>query len=427
MSSRRHLVSRARMNNEASASPAPSRTAPQQNVELPPYQHPECRMTEAQQQALAQLKADHKYKKYKTTLKAAMSSLTNAAVSSNDRLHESKTNLETVANKRDKGNGVVDDPKEAELEQQRYHQVLEKKVREITKDAENALRELVDFDDEQKMHSTHLTEVIDTLKAAPPLRNHDEMEDDEDDLGIPSATDLLKKTKADYATRYHSKSKVERYGDNEVYSVFKRVLHDAMYHNSGPPLAKPRDWFPEENAKSGSRRDRDANSADSDDVIIERAEDSLKCPLSMQYYEDATLGPCGHHYDRKSFISWFDTAHTHSRQVARGREVKCPETGCNRYLRPEDLIDDPVMMRKVARAKKRDARAAEEDGYEEDDDPRGGQRRRPQQLSDDDDDDQESASSQVKKVKSERMSRGPSSAPNRRRYIPEDEDVEMED
>lgn len=154
-----------------------------------------------------------------------MNAVTDAASSTTDRLYERNMEMEKGAERREKQGKTEGDMTAAEIEQTRNHGIFAKKVGEITKDAERALRELIDFDDEQKMHAHHIGVVHEAIADAAPSRNRNrgDEEEYEDDVEIISAAELYKKTKADYATGYASKSMMDRY----VYSFF------ATFHSLG--------------------------------------------------------------------------------------------------------------------------------------------------------------------------------------------------
>lgn len=119
--------------------------------------------------------------------------------------------MEKAAGRRGRQGKVEDDLNAEEMEQRTNHGVLMKKVGGITKDAEKALRDLIDFDDELRMHATHIGEVYEAIAEAALPRNRGDEEEEEDDIKIISAAQLFEKAKADYATGYNSKSMFERY------------------------------------------------------------------------------------------------------------------------------------------------------------------------------------------------------------------------
>lgn len=140
-----------------------------------------------------------------------MGTVTDAASSANDRLYERNMEIEKAAERRRNQGKTEDDMTAEEIEQRRNHVVFTKKVGEITKDAEKALRELIDFDDEQKMHAHHIGQVHEAIADAAPPRHRGGGEEEEDNVEIISATELFKKTKADYMAGYTSKSMMDRY------------------------------------------------------------------------------------------------------------------------------------------------------------------------------------------------------------------------
>jgi hypothetical protein len=87
--------------------------------------------------------------------------------------------------------------------EEKYAEHLEKKVSEITTNAEKALRDLIDYGDELTMQDTILKEVHDSIEG-------DQNEDLAADPEVLSAVELFKQAKEDYAAKYASKSMRQR-------------------------------------------------------------------------------------------------------------------------------------------------------------------------------------------------------------------------
>lgn len=120
------------------------------------------------------------------------------------------------------------DKTEAEIEEERYMQTMNKKVTDSTSKGEKAMRDLIDYTDELVMRDPIMTEVNENIAAAPASLPHlrrkrravpqDEGEDEEnisdetlaEDVAILSPVELLKKAKEDYKTSYTSKSMADR-------------------------------------------------------------------------------------------------------------------------------------------------------------------------------------------------------------------------
>lgn len=105
--------------------------------------------------------------------------------------------------------------------------------------------------------------------------------------------------------------------------------------DDAPELPRANTWFPEDKARAGSRRrtgnttDHTSNGYESDgsDIMIERATVNLKCPLSIQYFEEPMTSTCNHTFNKEHFEDYF--RNTVGDRGPRGKTVKCPTTGCN--------------------------------------------------------------------------------------------------
>lgn len=104
-----------------------------------------------------------------------------------------------------------------------YVPSLERQVDKYTKDAEKALRDLIDYGDELAMQDTILRDVVENVTAAAaaqPIRRQrrrrgaDDEDDAEaseeeapaDDVEVLSTVELLKTAKDDYTTKYGART-----------------------------------------------------------------------------------------------------------------------------------------------------------------------------------------------------------------------------
>lgn len=230
----RRLVQRSRPNNENS-SPAQRgggrpRDAPaaREPAALPPYEAPRFPLTATARRDLENLRENHDYSKYKKHLDSAIKTITASAAEINDEL----SNREERIRRRDEKRG--DDEKTEEDKQvEGSTRAMGKKVRGLTAEAEQAVRELIDYGDELSMQETMMRDVSQTIAEAPvverraPRRRNREVdaekggENDEDasedgedepeeDPNVPSAIELLKQAKLDYRIQYAAKTMRER-------------------------------------------------------------------------------------------------------------------------------------------------------------------------------------------------------------------------
>lgn len=433
------------MNDAASPAPRrqqqrPSETPARQTArqtELPPYEPPVCALSAEAQQALDTLSNTYDYSKYRRHLDSAKAVVRNAAAESNDRLVTRQEAFPRAVERRRK-EGVADEDKpEAEVNDERCLNSFKRNNDIFTVQAEEAMRELIDYSDELAMQSAIMKDVVREItsapaprRAAPRRRRRDVGSDDEDqeedeveppaaDAEQMSALELLRQAKEDRAAKYASQSKRSRYGDNNDYKTFKQILHDAQNPNSGLHVSHPSTWFPEEN-ENESRRGRNGDDSD-EEVIIASASESLKCPLTLRYYDDpVTNNKCKHTIDRAGLVDYHRTeARIFQGSHGNRRVAKCPQTGCDAMLALDDYERDELMARKVKRAINRERllQQGNDDDDEDDGNPRGTQRSRPEEIDDDDDDivadvDEEDRKAKVARIKRERArSRGLSMAP----------------
>ncbi|KAH7346476.1 zinc-finger of the MIZ type in Nse subunit-domain-containing protein [Rhexocercosporidium sp. MPI-PUGE-AT-0058] len=427
-----------RRQQQQHASETPARQ-PARQTELPPYEPPVCALSAQAQQALDSLSNTYDYGKYKKHLDNAKAVIRNAAAESNDRLVARKEAFPKAVERRRREGVADEDRTEGETKDETVLKGFERANDKFTTQAEEAMRELIDYGDELSMQDTIMKEVIRELNDAPvprraaPRRRRDVGSDDEDqeeeeieplaaDPDNMSAVELLRQAKEDRAAKYASQSKRSRYADNNDYKTFKQILHDAQNPNSRSNVPHPSTWFPEENDTSSTsrRRRHNANDDDSDDEIeIKGATESLKCPLTLQYFKDpVTNNKCKHTIDREALAGYHRTEGRVYQGSNNNRKVaKCPQTGCDAMVAMEDYVKDELMARKVQRAIKQEKAQDNVDDDEDDGLPRGTQRNRPEEIDDDDNDgvdvDEENKRAKAARIKRERArSRGLSMAPS---------------
>jgi len=244
MASRRSLISR---QNRDAGSPAVQRPRgnrdsgvgqtprPHQATALPPYEPPACPLNEDAKRSIANITMNLDLRKYEKHLNAAVKNLTVFAGESNDHLYANKERVRRMAAKRE---AAQDDSEktEAEEEAEQRAREMEKKVEKLTAQSEKALRDLIDYKLELAQQSDMLQRVVDEAAASAPAasggiraakreRRPDQSSDDEDEsleppaddedaemggtesqAAILSPTELLKKAKEDYQTKYTSKT-----------------------------------------------------------------------------------------------------------------------------------------------------------------------------------------------------------------------------
>ena len=188
---------------------------------------------------------------------------------------------------------------------------------------------------------------------------------------------------------YTSVSFSGRYSRNEAYGNFKKMVHDARYRDDRP-LSHPDTWFSETGSPAPGITGHGADHEQDDDIVMERATISIKCPITFLPLKDPyTSSKCPHTFERSAI---FDQIRKSPTRIGGGssrsgeRAVICPVTGCDqvrnhsvqrRYwawrltlrkmLTVGDLHHDPILVRKIKRMQQEE-REAEESGVDDEED-----------------------------------------------------------
>lgn len=375
MASRNRLSSARPTPGRSSVAPTPARHTAAQTDELPPYRkpaHPLKRDATYQLDALngrdiAQLK-EHNEKASKL--------ITDAAGLINDKLRERE---EATAKQRKRWEKGID-ADEQEAEEQRLARLGEK-VDEATKQLEESMRAVIDG----SVAAQRIQESLDWLRQNAPgqlereyatqmsqqqsqrqsqmqrERRSQDANDDEDmeapdeeaDGPTPGPTpvdgprpvltgagDLFTDRMTRKKNEYTSISFAGRYAKNNAYIGFKRMVHDARYQDDRP-LPNPDTWFTE----TGSPAPTITNlSGDDDDIVMDRATISTRCPLTFQQFKEPySSSKCPHTFEKNAILEMIRKSNIRL-GVGRGtdRAVECPVAGCSQVrsslsTRPQSL------------------------------------------------------------------------------------------
>lgn len=203
-----------------------------------------------------------------------------------------------------------------------------------------------------------------------------------------------------------------RYAQNNTYVGFYRIVHNSKHPGDEiPPVPHPSTWFSHLESPTaaeggaspvhGRIRD-DGQSPDDEDeeVAIERERISLKCPLTFSTFEDPVKSTkCVHSFERQAIedlirnstmtIAAGDQDFQGGGRGARARRVRavqCPV--CSVTLTLNNLKRDPVLLRRVLRAKAAEQREEEEAQFEGRRHHRKGGRKSGFTIASDDDDEE---------------------------------------
>lgn len=126
---------------------------------------------------------------------------------------------------------------------------------------------------------------------------------------------------------YTSNSLTARYARHNEYRDFRRVVHDARYGDAGPVLPHEDTWFTDAGEpqlgvtqRRGGAFDNDAD----DDLVMDRATISTKCPITYQQLKEPySSTKCPHTFEKTAILGMIRTSG--SRFGPRGtKSVTCP-------------------------------------------------------------------------------------------------------
>ncbi|KAH8601165.1 zinc-finger of the MIZ type in Nse subunit-domain-containing protein [Bisporella sp. PMI_857] len=366
--SHRRLVNRSQVSGSSSAAAARRQREEEPEVlELPPYEPPSCILSVKARQELNRLRDDdEEMRKYQQQLDYSKKILPKAVAHINDKAQKRKELNEKVVAKRRKEGKDENSRTEEEISAENFAKQLIKQSKDLTEKCEKALREVIDHDDERSMYTHIMDGVTQGIDAVPaPLL---------DDLGdepmeeIPSAVELLEKSREDYLQTYQSRSMLQRYADNNsAYNDFKVMLHDAIYGDS-IPLPKATTWFVNDQPtifygsgrKSSDKNGDDQEEDDEDeDIVIEGSKTDYKCPLTLQVFKEPyTSKICRHTFEKQAIM---DMIKASDKFIWQMKFVECPYVGCGKNVTLKDLCDDELMRRKIKRFLQQAARDEEDD------------------------------------------------------------------
>ncbi|KAI1259451.1 zinc-finger of the MIZ type in Nse subunit-domain-containing protein [Xylariaceae sp. FL1019] len=328
---------------------------------LPDYEPPSCPLDNQSRRALAELVSNHAdTRKYEEQLKQSISLLTTSVSDINDRYEKRRTTLKRIQDRRrrqaEEGGEDANKKSERERAEETATVLLRETVPSLTQSCEAAVREVIDLrveldDGRQAMqHTLHRAEE-ESINAAQ--RERDNVDDDtmeETKSTTLGPLRILKEEKKKAAEDYAAKSMEQRYAVDNDYIGFKRLWWDAAHGTDGKPLPDASRWFSRNDGEAEDEEDEE------DDLVIAEEHVSIYCPLSMVIMnEPYTSRTCKHTFNKPAIVQFL--------QSQPNFMATCPLPGCDKEVSIKDFADDPVMLRKIERAKaERERRNAEDDG-----------------------------------------------------------------
>ena len=387
--SRNYRASAAPSRASVTATPGSSRTG-----QLPEYRKPQYPLNEKAQRDLQRLHASNDLQ---THNKRAVKVITDAAGSINDHLREHEQRVERRRNtKWAKGERL-----EEQGEQERGLEELQNDVNEMTKKLEESMRSVIDASEAaqrieetlawvrenapKQMHAEYDTQRSQRRSQNGAQREGDADEDMEEDEGptpgptpltqqhaaltgvSPLFNDRLDRSKNQYSLLSHS----TRYAKHNDYVGFKAIVHDAKYGDD-IPLPHADTWFNERGSPAPGVTALDRDAEEDDDLVIDKAKVSLKCPITLgQFRQPFTSRKCPHSFEKDAITNMI--RYSEIRFAGKGpkgeeKAVQCPVTGCDQNLRLSDLYEDPILKRKIKRMQEAEQQAQEESEEDEEGD-----------------------------------------------------------
>lgn len=322
---------------------------------LPPYKKPSHPLDGEAQRALRELNGPTltSVKKHNG---AAITTIRATAESVNDMLSEHQRYFDARSKKWDAGKRL-----EEKEDEEAIMADLQQKVEEATVKLEESMRAVID----SSVAAQRIEDALEWLRANAPRQLEEEYEsqmtqrqtqrrqtqraegsDADSDVDVqmdegptPGPTPLdgsrvaLTGSVEMFTDRmerernaYTSKSFTTRYARHNEYRDFKRVIHDARYGDDGPVLGHEDTWFTE--AGEPQMGVTEARDDDEDDLIMDKATISTRCPITFQQFKEPwSSTKCPHTFEKNAILEMIRSGSRFGSGTS--RSVECPVTGCS--------------------------------------------------------------------------------------------------
>ncbi|KAF2026582.1 hypothetical protein EK21DRAFT_115638 [Setomelanomma holmii] len=403
MSSRiRNSTARPTASRPSATGPSSSRNAA--DDQLPPYKKPSHPLDLESTRQLRDLQS-RSLNDVKRHNKQAQEAVTTTAGSVNDMLREHSEYLARRQKKWDAGKAL-----DGREDEEQAMQELQEKVEEATAKLEESMRAVID----SGVAAQRIDETLDWLRQNAPKQleneyqtqisqratqrqsqlqsqrrqeadgDEDMSEEDFADGPTPGPTpldgtrvtlngvsELFQERQQRQKDTYTSLSLTARYARNNEYREFKRLVHDAKFGDSGLLLGHEDTWFTETGSPApGITNTQRGDFDDDDDIIMDKATISTRCPITFQQYKEPyTSVKCPHTFEKNAILEMIRTSPNKTGVGGPGGRgvkcVECPVTGCSQLLAAADVRSDPILIRKIHRMQQAEAAEAEESSDEE--------------------------------------------------------------
>ncbi|KAF4452631.1 hypothetical protein F53441_4570 [Fusarium austroafricanum] len=349
------------MPRRAHSRPDPSVT------ELPEYEPPTCPLTDAARRNLHDLSNTRATAVYQQQINESVRLLGFSVSDAHERLRTQREALEVQKARRlERGTEKSED--EQRLED---HLVgFEKRVNTLTEASEQAVRDLIDRRAELEDEDGILSGVYDAANTEAQQQREAEAQGGEEDdereqLAASSIIATYKDLRQKKDSEYTSMPAHQRYAFNNDYAGFKKLWHDAMAGEEGPPLPDASRWFTRDGKpvmRGTTGLGPGVDDDDDDDIAVAREVISINCPLTLQPMKDPyTNRNCKHTFEKPALLEYLPM---------RG-ESQCPQAGCSQKFSrarfDHEFFQDQAMVRRIKRVRQ----AQEQQAMEDDDDDDG--------------------------------------------------------
>lgn len=355
-----HIMSRRLLNRgrASGADSSPARTG-SSSAALPGYEPPSCPLNDSARRALGELSNNRGTLAYETQLKDSVRHLGLSVSDLHERLLAQQLRLDHLRERRqERGSDKTQDEQRLE-----NHLVeLEKEVDELTHEAEQSVRDIIDhraqLEDETNVlgdlytnaatsANTHgdaqVSSARESRRRNRAVQEEDEPQqmegegieqqtqderEDQKEEPVRSTLEAFRDGQAHKQAIYEALTPYERYSVNNDYAGFKKLWHDAAAGEDGPPLADATRWFrsdgrPVMSRPGASHRRSTMGSVDADeddDIAVAREVLSMNCPLTLRPMDEPYSNvKCKHTFEKAAILDYLP---------ARG-QVQCPQTGCS--------------------------------------------------------------------------------------------------
>ncbi|KAL4724133.1 hypothetical protein ACLX1H_008742 [Fusarium chlamydosporum] len=334
---------------------------------LPEYEPPACPLTNDASRKLNDLSNTRSTAVYQQQVSESIRLLGFSVSDIHERLRTQRENLASQkARRQEKGTAKTEDEQRLEAHLAEF----EERVNDLTETSEKAVRDLIDRRAELEDESGILSELCDIANAeAQQQRQDQEQQDEEDDqkgqAAASSAIKIFRELREKKEAEYKSMPAHQRYALDNDYAGFKKLWHDAVAGEEGPPLPDASRWFTHGGEPVMNGAAAGAADDDDDDIAVARETISINCPLTLQPMKDPyTNRNCKHTFEKSALLEYLPM---------RG-ESQCPQAGCSQSFSrahfDNDFFPDQAMVRRIKRA--RQTQADQEMEMDEDDDDADG-------------------------------------------------------